>query len=589
MLLRRQSLIAAGSVIFVLLFPSEFKKVCSYSSRLSRSSTAARFHPLHKQLRSGSFDDFDYRSHWYPVSWARDIRPNTPTQVTIFDVDYVIAKIEDKRGKGDNISVVAMEDRCPHKSAFLSEGRITSSGLFQCAYHGWTFDGKNGDCVEIPQVAIDLNDEQDKSGALRAITARACGKAIPAMVVQGMIWLFPGGNLETALLAPPPPIIPEIDQPGFRMIPTVRDFPIDFSILLENIMDPDHGLFAHGVSSFDLYAASRYAPQTIQEEFSIDGKAWKITSRVDAIDKLVAFDRMKRKRRRANAKHGLNSDIRVATTTFTAPNHVVMGRRDREKGITTFITAFWICPTGVGRSRFMSAAIGKLPISIPRWFLHVNLNNFLDQDTHLLATQQRNVLAEEAKILMQKVARNETALPTNLRKSFYVYRSPSEKLGLRLGQFFDATLNRVPNRIPTLLEMGQSGLLRQTPTRECTLDRERQHLRICPDSQDAVRNCLYIQRTAFVTTLAAILGSAASFLLANPVASTVVAATQPVSSKQFIFGVAQQSPVMMRIVAIMSSMAWFAARKIRREFYYKYTEKYRDRDLKNIPNVWLDI
>ena len=29
-----------------------------------------------------------------------------------------------------------MLDRCPHRAAALSEGRMTSSGDLQCAYHG---------------------------------------------------------------------------------------------------------------------------------------------------------------------------------------------------------------------------------------------------------------------------------------------------------------------------------------------------------------------------------------------------------------------------------------------------------------------
>lgn len=67
-------------------------------------------------------------AHWYPVAWSRDVALNKPTQVTVFDVNYVIAKIpEGKNGE----TIVAMEDRCPHKSAF---------------------DGKDGTCVEIPQV-----------------------------------------------------------------------------------------------------------------------------------------------------------------------------------------------------------------------------------------------------------------------------------------------------------------------------------------------------------------------------------------------------------------------------------------------------
>jgi len=180
---------------------------------------------------TSSFANFDYTTHWYPVTWAQDLKLNHPTQVTVFDVNFVVAKIPD--GDSGEETVVCMKDRCPHKSAFLSEGRITSNGHFQCAYHGWTFDGTDGTCVEIPQIV-------DKKGDMPAISARACGTAVPAMIVQGMVWLFPGGNLEKALQAPPPPEVPEMDMKGFRPVTVVRDFPIDYSILLENILDPDH-------------------------------------------------------------------------------------------------------------------------------------------------------------------------------------------------------------------------------------------------------------------------------------------------------------------------------------------------------------
>jgi phenylpropionate dioxygenase-like ring-hydroxylating dioxygenase large terminal subunit len=66
-------------------------------------------------------------SHWYPVVWAQDMPTDKPTKVTLFDVDYVVAKLADG-------SVMCMEDRCAHKAAALSEGRVTSSGNFQCAY-----------------------------------------------------------------------------------------------------------------------------------------------------------------------------------------------------------------------------------------------------------------------------------------------------------------------------------------------------------------------------------------------------------------------------------------------------------------------
>ena len=144
-----------------------------------------------------------------------------------------------------------MVDVCPHKSAALSEGRVTKCGKsFQCAYHGWTFDSKTGECIDIPQVApaqvqdVDVNSDVDakedveiRSKRRNGTDIKSNGIAVPAMISQGMVWLFPGGGLEEALLAPPPPIVPELEKDGYRiLIQAVRDFPIDWTVLIENIV-----------------------------------------------------------------------------------------------------------------------------------------------------------------------------------------------------------------------------------------------------------------------------------------------------------------------------------------------------------------
>ncbi len=335
----------------------------------------------------------------------------------------------------------------------------------------------------------------------------------------------------------------------------------------------DHGLFAHGVLGFDLYSASKEAPQSIEEEFVNDGKGWVITSRVAAMEKLIAVDKTRRGKKRREMDE---SKIKISTSTFHAPATVYMGRRDKETGNTIFVTAFWICPTGTGRSRFMSAAIGKLPVSIPRWFLHVNLNNFLDQDTHLLATQQRYVLEAEADAVESMNVSELMTKPTNVRKNTYVYRSPTEKLGARLGQFWDETLNRAPNRLSTLLPMKMSGKLTKDPVRRETLDRELQHTRICPDSQGFVKNCRRIQ-----------LSSAALFLTLSVLKMWSVLTLA--SNGEFVRRVAAAlKPAVMWKGLVASCVSWWLAGKLRREFYFKYTEELRDRDLKHIPKVWLD-
>jgi phenylpropionate dioxygenase-like ring-hydroxylating dioxygenase large terminal subunit len=521
--------------------------------------------------QTSSFDNFDYNSCWHPVIWAQDLPLNKPTKVTLFDTDYVVARTSEEEGKDD--TVAAMEDRCPHKSAALSEGRITSKGNFQCAYHGWQFNGKDGQCVEIPQVMA--------SGANKGpqmIADRTCGTAIPAMVSQGMVWMFPGGNLESALLASPPPRIPEIDMEGFKMTSLVRDFPIDFSILLENIMDPDHGLFAHGAKGFDLYSASKDMPQTLEEEHTNNGKGWKITSRVRASETLLAFDKLRRGDTGKESDKKEDSVPPTATTVFHAPNLVFQCRRD-EQGNTGFLTAFWICPVGTGRSRFMSASIAKSPISIPRWIMHIVINNFLDQDTHLLATQQKYVLSAEAKNVKELENSDLNKMSTKTRKNLYVYRSPTEKIASRVGAFWDATLNRAPKRVNTLLDMDQGGALQYVPSRRMTLDRNIQHTSICCDSQGAVRNCKRIQRTSKVVSLVLVAFKAWAIMVLDATGGTSMFASR---LNRLL------KPALLGWTIGLSTIASWLAKKVRREFDFKYTEDYRDKDLETIRKIWLD-
>ena len=50
--------------------------------------------------------------------------------------------------RGADGAVAALEDRCCHRNAPLSVGRL-KSGLVECGYHGLTFD-RSGACVAVP-------------------------------------------------------------------------------------------------------------------------------------------------------------------------------------------------------------------------------------------------------------------------------------------------------------------------------------------------------------------------------------------------------------------------------------------------------
>jgi hypothetical protein len=221
-----------------------------------------------------------------------------------------------------------------------------------------------------------------------------------------------------------------MDDPAFKVTRTVRDFPcIDWTLLLSNIMDPDHGMFAHQASAFDMYSASPEFQMQVEQSF--DNAGWQMTCKVPAQEKLRKRDRILR----GISTKQLPMNI-SGVTTFHAPTHVTISRRN-EQNETSIITAFWVCPTGTGRSRFLSAAVGKLPFLPPRWLLHALSNRFLDQDTVLVASQQPPVLSAEAKCLEENdQSMRQGAAKVGARTGLFVYQSPTDRSVRLIGKCY---------------------------------------------------------------------------------------------------------------------------------------------------------
>jgi Pheophorbide a oxygenase len=322
-------------------------------------------------------------------------------------------------------------------------------------------------------------------------------------------------------------------------------------------------MFAHQLSSFDLYSGSKEHPMQVAEEFEQNG--WTMTSRVKAVDKVKERDQLRRGKADSppkDASANKQPQPRTSTTTFVAPAVVTMCRRDDEND-TSFLSCFWVSPTGTGRSRFLTATAAKVPFALPRWFQHVFLNAFLDQDSLLVASQQPHTLSAELERYDSEPSNRR--LGDGARQSTYVYQSASDRMVRLIDSFWDATLSRAPNRVQTLREMKANGALRRYPPREVVLDLEAQHLRICPDSRDAVRNCKRIVASSSIAT------AVWSFLR---VSGRITMLPTPFQSISW--------PVMMAL------LGW-TANFFRKGFYYGYTVDKQRRDLAKIPaKSWAD-
>ncbi|TQE13323.1 hypothetical protein C1H46_001130 [Malus baccata] len=178
-----------------------------------------------------STSKFNWRDHWYPVSLIEDLDPRLPTPFQLLGRDLAIWY--------DGESWVAFDDRCPHRLAPLSEGRIDEGGNLQCSYHGWSFDGC-GSCVKIPQASS----EGPESRAVRS--TRACATRFPTLVSQGLLFVWPDENGWERANATKPPMLPdEFSKPEFSSVTIQRDLFYGYDTLMENVSDPSHIDFAH--------------------------------------------------------------------------------------------------------------------------------------------------------------------------------------------------------------------------------------------------------------------------------------------------------------------------------------------------------
>ena len=81
------------------------------------------------------------RNTWYVAAWDSEVKSQSLLSRKLLDEQIVLFR--DSRG-----TVHALRDRCPHRFAPLSLGKL-AEGIVQCAYHGLRFDG-SGACVHNP-------------------------------------------------------------------------------------------------------------------------------------------------------------------------------------------------------------------------------------------------------------------------------------------------------------------------------------------------------------------------------------------------------------------------------------------------------
>jgi phenylpropionate dioxygenase-like ring-hydroxylating dioxygenase large terminal subunit len=159
---------------------------------------------------------------WHPVCTVDELQRAVPhpVAVTLLGRRLAVADL----GPG---GVVAMADRCLHRSTRLSVGWIEQQTI-RCAYHGWRW-AADGRCVEIPSMPQG------------PIPPKACIDAYEASVSYGLVWVRLDSSAGTTI--PPHPAWEDDRMKVLAGRPYT--WPVGAPRRVENFVDLAHFAWVH--------------------------------------------------------------------------------------------------------------------------------------------------------------------------------------------------------------------------------------------------------------------------------------------------------------------------------------------------------
>jgi phenylpropionate dioxygenase-like ring-hydroxylating dioxygenase large terminal subunit len=160
------------------------------------------------------------RNAWYVVAWTHELEAGRILARTIIDQPLALYRASDG-------AIVAFEDRCCHRFAPLTMGRLEGDNL-RCMYHGLKF-APDGRCIEIP-------------GQPR-IPQSAAVRRYPTAVVGSWVWVWMGKPAAADPKAIPPSIA--LDDPAYRLRSGQIDYAAHYLLIDDNLLDLSHLSFVH--------------------------------------------------------------------------------------------------------------------------------------------------------------------------------------------------------------------------------------------------------------------------------------------------------------------------------------------------------
>jgi len=186
---------------------------------------------------------------WYVGAWSEELGTGRPLARTLLETPIVLFRQNDG-------TPVALHDRCPHRFAPLSRGRIRED-VIECGYHGLSFD-RTGACVGNPHA--------------NAVPAAARVRSFPVIDRYSAVWIWMGEPQEAD-----PGLIPDFafldDRITRRAVRGLTHVAASYWLEIDNLMDLSHIDYVHNgsIGSGAMYGGKH---KVIQEGNTVRSNWW---------------------------------------------------------------------------------------------------------------------------------------------------------------------------------------------------------------------------------------------------------------------------------------------------------------------------
>jgi phenylpropionate dioxygenase-like ring-hydroxylating dioxygenase large terminal subunit len=160
------------------------------------------------------------KNAWYVAAWSHEISGEKLLARTITQVPLILWR--DQSG-----NVVALMDRCCHRAAPLSKGRLENDKI-RCMYHGLLFDS-SGKCIEIPSQTF--------------IPPAAKVRSYPIVERFKWVWIWMGepDKADASLI----PDTHYLDDAAWRGTPGYMHYDANYLLITDNLLDFSHLSYVH--------------------------------------------------------------------------------------------------------------------------------------------------------------------------------------------------------------------------------------------------------------------------------------------------------------------------------------------------------